>query len=226
MLLGAISLSRLPVDLMPEFEQPTLTVRTSYTGVGPLEIEELITRPIEQAVSAVAGLTRVDSTSSRRQQPGPAELRRGAPNLDEAADEVRTPRSIACAAACRRTPTRRRSSSSTRTRCRSCRSASRATTTRSRCASSPRTSSSPRLERVAGVAAVTVNGGLRRQIHVDLSKEKITALNLSVNQVVQALTSENQNTAARRDLPGRLDVPGAQPGAVPEHRRHPQPRRA
>src|SRR5215510_14588949 len=64
MLLGAISLTRLPVDLMPEFEQPTLTVRTTYTGVGPLEMEELITRPMEQAVSAVPGLTRVQSQSS------------------------------------------------------------------------------------------------------------------------------------------------------------------
>ena len=44
------------------------------------------------------------------------------------------------------------------------------------------------------MAAVNVNGGLRRQIHVELSKEKITALNLSVNQVVQALRQENQNT--------------------------------
>ena len=52
---------------------------------------------------------------------------------------------------------------------------------------------SPRLERAPGVAAVTINGGLRRQIHVDLSKEKITALNLSVDRVVQALRSENQN---------------------------------
>ena len=64
-LLGIISLSRLPVDLMPEFEQPTLNVRTSYSGVGPLEIEELITRPMEQAVSAVPGITRVESTRSR-----------------------------------------------------------------------------------------------------------------------------------------------------------------
>ena len=63
-LLGVISLSRLPVDLMPEFEQPTINVRTSYPGVGPLEMEELITRPIEQAVSAVPGLTRVESSSS------------------------------------------------------------------------------------------------------------------------------------------------------------------
>ncbi|HZL93405.1 MAG TPA: efflux RND transporter permease subunit, partial [Vicinamibacterales bacterium] len=45
-LLGVISLTRLPVDLMPEFEQPQLNVRTSYPGVGPLEIEELITRPM------------------------------------------------------------------------------------------------------------------------------------------------------------------------------------
>jgi HAE1 family hydrophobic/amphiphilic exporter-1 len=52
----------------------------------------------------------------------------------------------------------------------------------------------PRFERVDGVAAVTVNGGVRREIHVDLSKEKTTALNLSVSTVVQSLRQENQNT--------------------------------
>ena len=52
----------------------------------------------------------------------------------------------------------------------------------------------PRFERVDGVAAVTVGGGLRRQIHIDLSKEKIQALNLSVTQVVQSIRQENQNT--------------------------------
>ncbi len=52
---------------------------------------------------------------------------------------------------------------------------------------------SPRLERVPGVASVSVEGGLRRQIHVELSKEKITALELPVNRIVQLLRSENQN---------------------------------
>jgi HAE1 family hydrophobic/amphiphilic exporter-1 len=52
---------------------------------------------------------------------------------------------------------------------------------------------SPRLERVPGVAAVTVGGGLRRQIHVELSREKITALDLSVDRVVSVLRTENQN---------------------------------
>ena len=62
-LLGGISLSRLPVDLLPDISQPTITVIVTYEGVGPLEMEELITRPLEQQLSAVAGLERMDSTS-------------------------------------------------------------------------------------------------------------------------------------------------------------------
>ena len=52
---------------------------------------------------------------------------------------------------------------------------------------------SRRLERVPGVAAVDVNGGLRRQIRVELSREKITALDLSVDRVINLLRTENQN---------------------------------
>ena len=52
----------------------------------------------------------------------------------------------------------------------------------------------PRLERVEGVAAVTTMGGLRRQIHVQLSKEKIAALDLPVDRISALLRSENQNT--------------------------------
>src|SRR6187455_3630553 len=88
-LLGGISLTRLPVDLMPDTQVPTITVRVNYTGVGPLEMEELVTRPIEQAVSAVAGLERVDATSSE----GNANIRLNfawGTDLSEAADEVRT----------------------------------------------------------------------------------------------------------------------------------------
>src|SRR5215204_4755215 len=88
-LLGAVSLTRLPVDLMPEFEQPTLTVRTSYSGVGPLEMEELITRPMEQAVSAVPGITRVQSQSSEGNSQVQLNFEWGS-DLGEAADEVRT----------------------------------------------------------------------------------------------------------------------------------------
>src|ERR671922_1520858 len=88
-LLGAISLTRLPVDLMPESEFPSITVRVNYSGVGPLEIEELVTRPIEQAVSAVAGLERVDSTSSEGNMNVRLNFGWGT-DLSEAADDVRS----------------------------------------------------------------------------------------------------------------------------------------
>src|SRR5918996_461725 len=115
-LIGAVSLARLPVDLMPDVSYPSITVRVGYSGVGPLEMEELVTRPIEQAMAAVAG-------------------------LEGDFDRVKL-REIA------------------------------------------EHDLSQRLERVPGVAAVTVQGGLRRQIHVLLSKEKIRALDLPVDRVV------------------------------------------
>src|SRR4029450_8535095 len=64
MLIGAVSLARLPVDLMPDVSYPSLTVRVQYNGVGPLEMEELGTRPIEQARGGGGGAGRLESTSS------------------------------------------------------------------------------------------------------------------------------------------------------------------
>ena len=190
-LLGGISLTRLPVDLMPDTQMPTITVRVNYSGVGPLEMEELVTRPIEQAVSAVAGLERVDSTSSE----GSANIRLNfawGSDLSEAADEVRTRLD--------------------RVRGRLPEDADPPTVFKFDSTSMPimgigvegdfdavtlrelaQNDLSPRLERVAGVAAVTITGGLRRQIRVDLSREKITALNLAPDRIVQILRTENQN---------------------------------
>jgi HAE1 family hydrophobic/amphiphilic exporter-1 len=190
-LLGGISLTRLPVDLMPDTEFPSITVRVNYAGVGPLEMEELVTRPIEQAVSAVAGLERVESTSSE----GNANVRLNftwGTDLSEAADDVRT--------------------RIDRVRGRLPEDADPPTIFKFDSNAMPimgigvegdydavtlrelaQNDLSPRLERVAGVAAVTIDGGLRRQIRVDLSREKITAMNLSPDRVVQILKTENQN---------------------------------
>ncbi|HEV8396495.1 MAG TPA: efflux RND transporter permease subunit [Vicinamibacterales bacterium] len=191
-LLGIISLSRLPVDLMPEFEQPQLTVRTNYTGVGPLEMEELITRPMEQAVSAVPGVTRVESTSSE----GNSQVRLNfdwGTDLSEAADEVRTrvDRMRNRLPEDADPPTIFKFDSNTLPVMQLGVEGDYDPVTLRELAQNE---ISPRFERVDGVAAVNVNGGLRRQIHVELSKEKVTALNLSVNQVVNNLRQENQNT--------------------------------
>ena len=190
-LLGAISLLRLPVDLMPDVSFPSITVRVGYQGVGPLEMEELVTRPIEQAVSAVAGLQRLESTSSEGNSRTTLHFAWGS-DLAEAADDVR--------------------SRIDRIRARLPEEADPPIIFKFDSTAFPimglglegdydpvtlreiaQNELSQRIERVPGVAAVTIDGGLRRQIHVSLSKEKITALNLSVSRVVNLLRTENQN---------------------------------
>ena len=60
---GFVALGRLPVNLLPEISYPTLTVETRMAGAAPIEVETLVTRPIEEAASVVPGLRRVTSRS-------------------------------------------------------------------------------------------------------------------------------------------------------------------
>ena len=190
-LLGLISLTRLPVDLLPDVSFPSITVRVGYSGVGPLEIEELIVRPLEQAVAAVPGVEQINATASEGSGMVRLNFAWGT-DLNEAADEVRT--------------------RIDRVRGRLPEDAEPPTIFKFDSTAMPimgigvegdfdavtlrelaTNDLAPRIERVPGVASVTVSGGLRRQILVELSKEKITALDLPVDRVVNTLRTENQN---------------------------------
>ncbi len=63
-LLGLVSLTRLPIDLLPEIEFPVLTVSVTYPNASPQVMEELVARPIEQAVAIVPGVEEITSSSS------------------------------------------------------------------------------------------------------------------------------------------------------------------
>ncbi len=63
--LGAVSLQRLPVDLFPDITVPVVRVATFYQGAGPSDVEKTITQPIERAVAASPGVDRVESTSKQ-----------------------------------------------------------------------------------------------------------------------------------------------------------------
>lgn len=62
-LLGIVSLSRIQVNLLPEINIPRLTILTAYTNVSAGEIENLVTRPIEETLSSVNGVDKVNSKS-------------------------------------------------------------------------------------------------------------------------------------------------------------------
>jgi multidrug efflux pump subunit AcrB len=63
--LGALSSSRLSVDLFPNIDIPVIRVATFYPGAGPEDIEKSITQPIERAVASSPGVDRVESTSKQ-----------------------------------------------------------------------------------------------------------------------------------------------------------------
>jgi HAE1 family hydrophobic/amphiphilic exporter-1 len=62
-LFGAVSFFRLKINLLPELTYPTLTVRTEYPGAAPAEIENLISKPIEEVLGVVKNVNRVSSIS-------------------------------------------------------------------------------------------------------------------------------------------------------------------
>jgi len=61
--LGAVSYTRLGVDLLPKIERPTVTVFTSLPGAGPEEIETAITQPIEEQLNTIAGIEELRSVN-------------------------------------------------------------------------------------------------------------------------------------------------------------------
>jgi HAE1 family hydrophobic/amphiphilic exporter-1 len=193
-LIGAISLTRLPVDLLPDISQPTINVRVNYTGVGPLEMEELVTRPLEQQLSAVSGLRQMNSTSSEGNSQIQLNFEWGH-DLNEAMDDIRTriDRVRGRLPEDADPPVIQKFDPNQQPILRLAVESVDGSLDRVQLRELAEQTLSPRLERVYGVAAVTVDGGLRRQIHVELSREKITALDLSVDRVVNVLRTENQN---------------------------------
>ena len=76
-----------PIALLPNFTQPVVTVSVTYPNVGPQQMETLITRPIENAVSRVNGIQQINSSSSEGNVRVTAQFYFGT-NIDTAAVDV------------------------------------------------------------------------------------------------------------------------------------------
>lgn len=209
-LLGAISFSRLPIDLLPDISYPTLSISTSYTNASPEEIEELITRPVEEAMAAVPGVEEVSSVSSE----GSSSVRvlfSWGTDLDAAANDVRDrldrvipsfPEDVA------RPRLRKFDAASFPILILGASSDLDPIQTRHIIDYQIKY----RIERVPGVASLDVWGGLEREIHVNLLKDKIKALGLPLDIILNKIRSENVDVPAGTIERGNLEVLIRTPG--------------
>lgn len=86
--LGLVALSRLQIDLLPNIELPTLTVRTQYEGADPIVMERLVTQIVEEIVGTVPGVEELTSTSYEGNSSVKVRFGWGTP-IDAAAVDVR-----------------------------------------------------------------------------------------------------------------------------------------
>ncbi len=202
--LGIISLSRLSIDLMPEVTYPTISVITSYENVGPQEMEELITRPIEEALAAVQNVEEITSSSTEGRSLVRVSFAWGT-DLDVAANDIRDridrvlgrlPDDIA------RPMIRKFDLSAFPIMFIGVASKLHPLDLRQIVEDQIKY----RIERVPGVAAIDIRGGLYREIHIDLKAEKLKALGISPLAIISALQSENQNIPAGLFDKGNFEV--------------------
>ena len=203
-LLGLVAFSRLSIDLMPEITYPTISVITEYGNVGPKEMEESITRPIEEALAAVQGVEEITSSSSEGRSQVRVAFSWGT-DLDVAANDIRDridrvmgrlPEDIS------RPMIRKFDLSAFPIVFLGVSSNLNPLDLRQIVEDQVKY----RLERVPGVAAVDIGGGLSREIHVNLRAAQLKALGLSTDAILSALRSENRNIPAGLYEKGNLDV--------------------
>ncbi|KAF1705261.1 efflux RND transporter permease subunit [Pseudoxanthomonas kaohsiungensis] len=205
-LFGLISLNSLKVNLLPDLSYPTLTVRTEYTGAAPLEIETLITEPVEETVGVVKNLRKLKSVSRTGQSDVVLEFAWGT-DMDQASLEVRDKMELLAQFLPleAKAPVLLRFNPSTEPILRVALSGNADSTTEGE---SVRVLTELRryadedlkkkLEPVAGVAAVKVGGGLEDEIQVDIDQQKLAQLNLPIDTVIQRLQQENINISGGR----------------------------
>jgi HAE1 family hydrophobic/amphiphilic exporter-1 len=207
LLFGLVAVFRMPVELLPELGYPSITVQTTYPDAAPSEVEELVTRPIEELVGGVPGVVSVESVSRE----GTSEvvldfvwgtkIDRAMADVREKLDRVRLPVESERPLVLRYDPSQepilrlallvddpRRASSA----------GARSPTDESsvdfralRDIADRKVKQS--LEKLSGVAAVQIHGGDEEEVLVELDADRLAALGIDAGEVVTAITADNIN---------------------------------
>ncbi len=190
--LGLVSMSKLGLDLMPELEIPAVSVITAYQGAGPEEVETLITEPMEDTLSTISGVDEVISVSKEGVSAVTLRFDWGE-KIDESINDVREKIDLIRD----RLPEEAENPVIFKFDLSMIPIAIIAITAEDSYADLQDIVDDEivdPIKRVKGVASATVGGGLQRQIRIDIDRDRLSALNLSVTQVNLALAAQNIST--------------------------------
>ncbi len=209
-ILGLVSLGRLSIDLFPRMNLPYAAVITSYPGAGPREVEQMVSEPLEQAVGSVENVKDIQSVSYA----GTSMVLVGfdwGTDMDFATLQMREkidlykgflPKDV-------KSPTVMKADVTMMP------AAVYGVTGNQDLATLKRTLEEvvkPRLERLDGVASVSIQGGEEREIQVLVDPAKLQGYGLSLAQITQALGTANLNQSGGTVQEGSKDflirVPG------------------
>ncbi len=206
-LFGLVSLSRLKVNLLPDISYPTITIRTELTGAAPVEIENLLTKSIEEAVGVVRNVRLVRSVSRSGQSDVTLEFLWGT-DMDIAGVDVREKVDIINLPleASRPLLLRFDPSSEPIMRLGLLQKEAEDTATSAgtdganlkvlRRLAEDRIKNS--LEAEEGTAAVKVSGGLEDEVQIQVDQQKLSQLGISIQEIAQRIRAENVNLSGGR----------------------------
>lgn len=216
-LFGFVSLSRLKINLLPELSYPTLTVRTEFQGSAPAEVENLISKPVEEALGVVKNVQQVRSISRAGQSDVTLEFAWGTDmdfaSLDvrEKLDAIQLPLEVQRPVILRFDPTldpvMRFALSMEETAGSPVRFASDPGAGAEQAEQVRRLKQLRRfadeqvkkeLESAPGVASVKISGGLEEEIQVAIDQQRLSHLGIGIAQVSQVLGAENINLSGGR----------------------------
>ena len=195
--LGLFSYRQLDIDLWPNVEFPFISIQTKYPGASPEAVEREVTKKIEESVNSVEGVKKIFSTSNEGFSAIYIEFHLQTKVMDALADvrakidalREELPDDIEPPLVSRFDATDQPIMSfSVRGKGWSLRDLTRLA----------EEDITRRIQNVPGVGAVTVVGGVRREIHVLLLPDRMEALGVSPDMVVVALKRENADVPAGR----------------------------
>ncbi len=191
LVLGAVSFSKLHIDLLPQMELPYVMIQTSYSGAGPEEVENMVTRPLEQAVATAENIDGMMSFSNEGSSIVLIQFTFGT-NMNDAMLQLREkvdlikgflPEGTSSPIVAKLDPN-------------ALPIIQMAVSSKGDLYTAQRMAEdivSPRLERIEGVASAGVSGGMAQEVEILLKEEALKGYNLNSAYIAQMLQAANIN---------------------------------